>query len=200
MIKNNLLTILRDTHTSRSAFRQATEQLSYILAGECGDYLDRSVISVTTPLAETTGEMFSKDLVMVPILRAGLAMLPQFLKFYPHSAIGFFGMRRDEITKHPHLYYHNLPNINESQNIIVLDPMIATGGSAVLALEKLIQLGASEEKIICSGIIAAPEGLERLRKQFPKIKVVVAVIDAKLNHDAFIVPGLGDFGDRFFGT
>lgn len=199
-MKNILLTILRETNTSRSAFRQAAEQLSLLLAGECSQFLDKKSISVTTPLASTEGEIVGSDIVIIPILRAGLAMLPQFLRFYPQSSIGFFGMRRNETTKQPNLYYENLPPINGSQNIIILDPMIATGGSGILALQKLLAAGACEEKIIYSGIIAAPEGINRLKSSFPNIKISIAAIDKSLNENAFIVPGIGDFGDRFFGT
>lgn len=200
MMKKALLTVLREASTTRPAFRLAAEQLSLLLAGECGNFLDTTAITVKTPLADAAGEEFNSDIVLIAILRAGLAMLPQFLRFYPQSSIGLFGMRRDEKTKKPELYYHNLPEIKASQNIIILDPMIATGGSGIMALQKLMEAGAAEEKIIYSGIIAAPAGLQNIQKHYPKVRIHVSAVDESLNKDAFIVPGIGDFGDRFFGT
>ena len=199
-MKDALLTVLRDVNTTRGQFRQVTQQLSLILAAEASQHVDRTSVKVKTPLAETTGEKLSDEVVIIPILRAGLAMLPSFLTLFPESSVGFFGMRRDEHTKKPNLYYKNLPKISPKQNIIIIDPMIATGGSGLLALNELRAQGAEESKIIYVGIVAAPEGLNKIKEMCPHIHVIVGRVDERLNKDAFIVPGIGDFGDRYFGT
>lgn len=177
-----------------------TDQFSLILAGEAGQYLETSDKTVHTPLEEAKGKKIAGDLVIIPILRAGLAMLPSFLRLYPEASVGFFGMRRDEKTKKPDLYYENLPILNKNSSVIVIDPMIATGGSGILAIEKIKDKGIPENQIIYVGILAARNGLERVKKLFPEIKIVIGHIDPLLNQDAFIIPGLGDFGDRYFGT
>ena len=199
-MKETLLTTLRDRNVSRQLFRHVTDQLSLILASEAGNYLTKIDQTVVTPLTETQGKGIAGNLIIVPILRAGLAMLPSFLRFYPDASVGFLGMRRDEATKEPHLYYENLPEFNDNSTVIVIDPMIATGGSGILALEKIIEKKIPEEKIIYVGILAAPEGIENVKNHFPAINLIVGHIDDHLNQDAFIVPGIGDFGDRYFGT
>jgi uracil phosphoribosyltransferase len=199
-MKHSLLTMLRDTHTPRHQFRHSTEKLSFLLAGEAGNYIHSNKIRVKTPLEETTGELLSDKIVIIPILRAGLAMLPAFLRFYPDATVGFLGMRRDEITKNPHLYYENLPMLSPEHSVIIIDPMIATGGSGALALQKILNHKVPEKNIIYVGIVAAPEGISKIKQIAPNLNLVVAHIDEKLNKDAFIVPGIGDFGDRYFGT
>lgn len=199
-MKETLITTLRDKNTSRLNFRHVTEQISLILASEAGQLLPKSLKKVQTPLTETEGKQITNELVIIPILRAGLAMLPSFLRFYPDASVGFFGMRRDEETKHPHLYYENLPKLSPNQNVIIIDPMIATGGSGILALKKLLGYNVPEESIIYVGIVAAPEGIANIQKLVPKAKLVVGHTDHHLNDEAFIVPGIGDFGDRYFGT
>lgn len=199
-MKETLLTTLRDRNVSRQLFRHVTDQLSLILASEAGNYLELIDQTVFTPLTKTKGKELAGELVIVPILRAGLAMLPTFLRFYPDASVGFLGMRRDEKTKRPHLYYENLPKLSDKSTIIVIDPMIATGGSGILALEKVREHGIPEEKIIYVGILAAPEGIKAVKARFPNIRLVVAHTDDHLNQEAFIIPGIGDFGDRYFGT
>jgi uracil phosphoribosyltransferase len=199
-MKHSLLTMLRDTRTPRHQFRHSTEKLSFLLAGEAGNYIHSNKIRVKTPLEETTGELLSDKIVIIPILRAGLAMLPAFLRFYPDATVGFLGMRRDEITKNPHLYYENLPMLSPEHSVIIIDPMIATGGSGALALQKILNHKVPEKNIIYVGIVAAPEGISKIKQIAPNLNLVVAHIDEKLNKDAFIVPGIGDFGDRYFGT
>lgn len=199
-MKKSLLTTLRDKHTSSHGFRHATEQLSHLLAGEAGQHVKTIKTTVSTPLMATEGEKLTEKLVIAPILRAGLAMLPAFLRFFPDASVGFFGMRRDEITKKPHLYYQNLPPLSPDHTVIIIDPMIATGGSGALALNVLQEKGVPSENIIYVGIVAAPEGIKKIQATAPKMQLVVAHIDDTLNNDAFIVPGIGDFGDRYFGT
>lgn len=199
-MKEVLITILRNANTRRGEFRQVTEQLSLILASEASQYVDKVPVPVKTPLAETIGQKLAEDVVVVPILRAGLAMLPAFIRIFPQATVGFFGMRRNEHTKQPNLYYQNIPPISSKQNVILIDPMIATGGSGALALKELIKAGADESKMIYVGIVGAPEGIKVVKEICPHVKLVVGVIDQCLNKDAFIVPGIGDFGDRYFGT
>lgn len=199
-MKEALLTTLRQATTSRKDFRKATEQLSWILACEASVHLERSIVEISTPLAKTRGEVLDRALTIIPILRAGLAMLPSFLSFFPMASVGFFGMRRDEETKEPFLYYQNVPKLLPNQNVIIIDPMIATGGSGKLALKHLKENGVAENEIIYVGIVAAPEGIKALKEYCPEIHLVVGKIDERLNDQAFIVPGIGDFGDRYFGT
>jgi uracil phosphoribosyltransferase len=199
-MKDVLITILRNAKTQRGEFRQVTEQLSLILASEASQYVQKVPVPVQTPLIETVGQKLPEDVMVVTILRAGLAMLPAFLRIFPQAKVGFFGMRRNEETKKPHLYYQNVPPISPNQNVILIDPMIATGGSGALALTELMKAGADENKVIYVGIVAAPEGLKKVRTVCPHVKIVTGVVDEHLNQDAFIVPGIGDFGDRYFGT
>ena len=197
-MKKSILTVLRDTKTNRSEFRRAAMRLSYLLAAEAGGVLHRESFLIRTPLAKTEGERFSNELVIIPILRAGLAMLPAFLEMFSDAAVGFFGMWRDEVTKKPHLYYENIPEIGQDCEVIVLDPMLATGGSGVVALDHLFARGVKDSQIVYVSIIAAPEGIEKIREFSPRVRLVIGQVDDSLNDDAFIVPGIGDFGDRFF--
>jgi len=199
-MKMSLLTVLRDAITTRNKFRQTTEEMSFLLAGEAGSYLKEKKVTVATPLEETEGTLLNEKIAIIPILRAGLAMLPAFLRFYPDASVGFFGMRRNEETKKPNLYYQNLPSLSPQHNVILIDPMIATGGSGALALEKILGQNVPEEHIIYVGIVAAPEGIQKIKETAPNVNLVIAKVDEKLNEDAFIVPGIGDFGDRYFGT
>ncbi len=199
-MKEVLLTVLRNENTKRGEFRQVTEQLSLILASEASQHVEKIPVPVKTPLADTMGQKLPEDVVVVPILRAGLAMLPAFLRIFPNSSVGFFGMRRDELTKLPDLYYQNIPPISPNQNVILIDPMIATGGSGALALKELIKRGADERKMIYVGIVAAPEGIKAIEEICPHVQLIVGAVDQCLNQNAFIVPGIGDFGDRYFGT
>jgi uracil phosphoribosyltransferase len=174
--------------------------MSYLLADEVGSSLQKKNITLATPLAETQGEVLAKEVVIIPILRSGLAMLPSFLEMFSQAAVGFFGMRRDEATKKPFLYYENLPELNASQEVVIIDPMLATGGSGALAIEHLYQRGIKDSQIVYVSIVAAPEGVKRIKAVAPAARLVIAQVDECLNDQAFIVPGIGDFGDRFFGT
>lgn len=199
-MKKTVLTTLRDTKTTLKDFREAAEQLSYLLAMEAGELLEVEKFSLQTPLIKTQGERFAKEIVIIPILRAGLAMLPSFLRIFSHAKVGFFGMRRDEETKDPHLYYENLPKLNKDQEVIVIDPMLATGGSGALAIQHLYHKEIKDSQIVYVSIIAAPVGVKRIKECAPKCRLVVGQIDERLDQNAFIVPGIGDFGDRYFGT
>jgi uracil phosphoribosyltransferase len=199
-MKSFLISKLRDKNTSTEEFRSVSEKLAAILAGEAAEFLQKKDIKIKTPLAKTEGCELNDDLVLVPILRSGIALLSVFLKFYQKANVGFVGLKRDEVTAIAEQYYCKLPHISKNTEVLLLDPMIATGGSGIDALKLLRDAGVNEEKITFVAIIAAQEGVEAVRKEFPKINLVIAQIDEKLNDKKFIVPGLGDFGDRYFGT
>jgi len=199
-MKHKLLSILRNKSTTISEYREASEKLGLLLAQETAQFLEKKDIEIETPLAKATGVEFKNEIVLIPILRSGLVLLNPFLKYYPEANVGFVGMRRDEVTAIPKLYYNNLPRISPMDDVIVLDPMIATGGSGSAALEILKKEGIKEEKIIFVAVIASEEGVDHIKNQFPKIRLTVVESDKELNAQKFIVPGLGDFGDRYFGT
>jgi len=198
--KKILMTQLRDKTTSRTTFRNTTQQLTQVLAHEAMEHLQTKTKNIETPLAQTTGQIYTDDIVLVPILRSGIAMLHTFLQYFQNAAVGIVGLKRDEKTAQAHWYYENLPPITNNHQILILDPMLATGGTAIETLKKLKGRGAQEEKIMLVTMVCAPEGLDAVKKTFPKTKIITATIDEKLNADKFIVPGLGDFGDRYFGT
>jgi uracil phosphoribosyltransferase len=203
-MKQTFLTILRDKNTSGNDFRIAAEKLGYILANEAADYLEKKELNVETQLGNAKGTKLKNDIILVPILRSGIALLNPFLKFFENLGIeqrvGFVGLQRDEKTAIASLYYDKIPKINENSDVILLDPMIATGGSACDALKILVEKNIKEEKIIFAAVIAAEEGLKKVKTEFPKIKIIIPQVDKELNDKKFIVPGLGDFGDRYFGT
>lgn len=199
-MKKTLITTLRNRNTSTEQFRQATDQLGTVLAVECDALFPKATVFVDTPLTRTHGVCFKHEFVLVPILRSGLVLLPPFMRFHPGASIGFIGMRRDEKTTIPELYYTNLPSFNHDNPILLLDPMIATGGSASLAVKVLKSAGAIEKQITLVAFIASPDGIARFQKECPEVNLVIAQVDEGLDELKRIVPGLGDFGDRYFGT
>lgn len=200
-MKDSLLTILRSKKTSVSEFRKTAQKLADLLASETVEELKQKSCSVETPFGKTKGHKIIKQIILIPILRAGMALLPSFLSYFEEAHVAFLGIRRDEKTAKPHLYYEKFPSIKKNQLVFLLDPMIATGGSASLALQILIKnYKVSPEKIKVISIIASKEGINKIKKKFPKVAISVVAVDPKLNAKKFIVPGLGDFGDRFFGT
>jgi uracil phosphoribosyltransferase len=199
-MKDILLTVLRNNKTTRAEFRLATEKLGTILAFEVSQLLERKYYEVETPLEKFPGDAFKNNVIMIPIMRSGLALLPPFLHYYEMAKVGFIGAKRDEETATPHLYYHNLPSITPNDDVIILEPMIATGGSVTASIQFLEQFGIREEKIIVVSIIGAEEGIAFVQKKLPKVRLVISQVDKELNKNKFILPGLGDFGDRYFGT
>lgn len=193
------ISILRDSNTGATEFRSIIKEISIILAYEATKDLELEEYEIQTPITKTTGYKISgKKLGIVPILRAGLGMVDGVLEVLPAAKIGHIGMYRDEQTLMPVEYYSKLPNDVEKRDIIVVDPMLATGGSACDAIENLKKKGCKGIKLL--SIIAAPEGIERLREEHPDVKIIVAQLDEGLNENSYIVPGLGDAGDRLFGT
>lgn len=199
-MKKTLITILRNRNTSTEQFRQAADQLGSVLAVECDVLFPKATLFVDTPLARTHGVCFKHESVLVPILRSGLVLLPPFMRFHPAAGIGFIGARRDEKTAIPELYYTKLPPFNRENPILLLDPMIATGGSATLAVQVLKEAGAVEKQITLIAFIASPDGIAHFQQECPGVGLVVAQVDEGLDAQKRILPGLGDFGDRYFGT
>ena len=199
-MKKTLITTLRNRNSSIEEFRQATDQLGTVLAIEADALYPKSSIFIDTPLMQTHGTAFNHDPLLIPILRSGLCLLSPFMRFYPRSTVGFIGVCRNEETAKPELYYSKVPPFKPETPIFVLEPIIATGGSATLAIKKIKELGASENQITLISFIASPEGITAFQKECPEVNVVIAQVDEGLNDKKWILPGLGDFGDRYFGT
>lgn len=192
-----ILTRLRDETTPPEQFRPLTHALTQILLVEATRDLPTTPITVRTPLEEAQGAALAEGIVAVPILRAGLGMLEAVLELLPASNVGYLGLQRDEETAIATSYYAKLPPL-KGKTALLLDPMLATGGSASWAANELYNAGASRVILLC--VVAAPEGAERLRADFPSLHIVTASLDRELNARRYICPGLGDFGDRLFGT
>lgn len=192
------LTILRNKDTRTEEFRRHAGIVSKILLLESMKDLRVVNYKIETPLSPMMGNRLKDDVIVVPVLRAGLAMLFAIQDFLPDVAVGFIGLERDERTAQAREYYRKLPNIFASHLVIVIDPMLATGGSFDDTLAALKAKGAKRLMVVC--IVAAPEGIARLQAKHREVPIVTAAIDKKLDDRFFIVPGLGDFGDRYFGT
>lgn len=192
------LTILRNKHTNTADFRLAMGRIATILAYQALKDLPLKKVEIETPVTKTSGYQIDTDIIIVPILRAGLSLVDALIDFIPDASVGHLGMYRDETTHTPVDYYSNLPNKLETATVLLVDPMLATGGSADDAINFLKEKGAANIRFI--SLISAPEGLERITNKYPDVSIITAAVDEKLNSDAFIVPGLGDAGDRYFGT
>jgi uracil phosphoribosyltransferase len=197
-VVNRDLTILRDINTNISEFRAAIKRIAMILAYHALKELPQTTFEVETPIQKTTGYDIDQGVMVVPILRAGLSLSDALLQFIPDARVGHLGMERDEATHKPEDYYSNIPDGVENDMVLVVDPMLATGGSAHDALSFLEDRGAQHLRFV--SLICAPEGLRKLEEKHPNVPTITAAIDDHLNDDAFIVPGLGDAGDRYFGT
>lgn len=199
-VKDIFLTILRNKTTKRTEFRRAAYALSSIIAHEIIAHLPTESITVKTPINTAQGIKLTHDVILVPILRSGITMLPAFLQYFEHAPIGIVGLKRDERTAQAHLYYQNFPPIRAIDNIIILDPMIATGGTGIATITLLKEHNIREDHIYFASLISSQEGITAIKNQFPAVTIITAAQDKELNPQKFIVPGLGDFGDRFFGT
>ncbi len=193
-----LLTRMRDERTDRAGFRHAADELAGMLVYEATRNLATETVTIRTPLVETDGTSVARPPLVVPVLRAGLGMLGPVQRLLPGSDTGFIGLSRDETTHEPEPYMNSVPDDLGGRDVLVLDPMLATGGSMVFACELLAARNPGTVTAVC--ILAAPEGVERLRDSGLVDVLWTASIDDHLNDDAFIVPGLGDAGDRLFGT
>ena len=193
------ISILRNKNTGTNEFRALIEEIAMLMGYEALRDLPLENVEVETPLETCMTPMIAgRKLAIVPILRAGLGMVNGILALVPSAKVGHIGLYRDEETHEPHEYYCKLPDPIEERTIVVTDPMLATGGSAIAAVNFIKQHGGKHIKFMC--VIAAPEGLERLRKAHPDVQIYVGHLDRQLNEKAYICPGLGDAGDRIFGT
>jgi uracil phosphoribosyltransferase len=197
LVKRNI-TILRDINTNCDTFRSTISRLSNIIAVELFSDLKLTEIDVQTPLEKTKGFKLALEVVIVPVLRAGLGMVNGFLQVIPDAKVGHIGLERDEKTLKPVEYYYKTPDNLVEHEIILVDPMLATGGSASAAISFLKKRGA--ENIIFACIVAAPEGINKINEDHPDVTIFGAALDRELNDKGYILPGLGDAGDRTFGT
>ena len=192
------LTLMRDPESSPPLFRETLRRLSRLLAVRATEDLPWSTRPIITPTGkEATGIHVDGNIIIVPVLRAGLGMIDGFLDILPKAQVGFLGLARNEETLQPEEYYRNFPDTTDAQ-VFVLDPMLATGGSACAALESLKDIAPSHIRIL--SVISAPEGITAVHSLFPDVTVFTAAVDDKLDHRGFILPGLGDAGDRLWGT
>lgn len=192
------LTIMRDKNTSVKDFRECAREVALLLGYEATKDLKLQDIEIETPITKTIGKQLKRQVALVPILRAGLGMVDAIMDLIPASKIGHIGLYRNEETLKPVEYYCKLPTDISERQVLVLDPMLATGGSAVAAIDFIKKRGANNIKFVC--IIAAPQGIETLSKAHPDVEIFCGALDETLNEHGYIVPGLGDAGDRLFGT
>jgi uracil phosphoribosyltransferase len=195
---HDCLAELRDARTPPERFRELANRISVLLGAEALRDVPVADATVETPLGPSPCRRLAADVVMAPVLRAGLGMLPGMLELVPNARVGHLGLQRDERTAIASQYYAKLPPGLENSYVLLIDPMLATGGSAVAALDVLTRAGARHVRLVC--IVAAPEGVAAVEKAYPAVPIFTPVVDRELNAHKFIVPGLGDFGDRLFGT
>ena len=195
---HDALATLRDASTPPEVFRRMAIRISLLLAAEATRDVPSDAVTVQTPLGPASGRRVAAGVVVVPVLRAGLGMLDAVLELLPNARVGHIGLQRDEMTAVASQYYSKLPPDLKGSFVLIIDPMLATGGSAVAALDLLKLAGATEIRMIC--IVAAPEGIALVERQHPNVHIFTPAVDRGLNAHKFIVPGLGDFGDRLYGT
>lgn len=193
------LTIMRNKKTGTKDFRELLMEIGMLMGYELTSDLPLSPIEIETPICKMTAcEISGKKLAVVPILRAGLGMCDGILKLLPVAKVGHIGMYRDEKTHEPVFYYCKMPEDIQQRMVIITDPMLATGGSAISAITKIKEYGCTNIRLMC--LVAAPEGVRKVQAAHPDVDIFVAALDDHLNENAYIVPGLGDAGDRIFGT
>ena len=197
LVQHNL-TRLRDKRTQPQEFRRLLGEIASLMLYEATRSFATRPTAVQTPLAPARGFRIKRDVVLVPVLRAGLGMLDSILQLIPNARVGFIGLKREETTLRAQFYHKSLPKNLSRFEVILIDPMLATGGSAVAALDLLAEQGAKQVRLV--NLVAAPEGIRRVRKSYPKLPIFTAAIDRRLNNKGYILPGLGDVGDRLFGT
>ena len=197
LVQHNLAQ-LRERQTSPQEFRRLVGETASLMIYEATRSFAVRKISVQTPLARAEGVRLEREIVLVPVLRAGLGMLDSILQLIPHARVGFIGLRREETTLQAQFYHKSFPKNLADVEVILIDPMLATGGSAVAALDLLMEQGARNVRLV--NLVAAPEGIRVVRRKYASVPIFTAAIDETLNERGFIVPGLGDAGDRLFGT
>ncbi|EHS87066.1 Uracil phosphoribosyltransferase [Limosilactobacillus gastricus PS3] len=195
------LTMIRDKNVGTKVFRETVREISTLMAYEVSRTMPLKDVEVETPICKTTKKSLAgKKVAIIPILRAGLGMVDGITEMIPAAKIGFIGMYRDETTLKPHEYFVKLPEDIAERQLFIVDPMLATGGSAVMAIDALKKRGAKETAMKFVSLVAAPEGVKAIQEAFPDVDIFTAALDDHLNEDGYIVPGLGDAGDRLFGT
>ncbi|EOH98058.1 uracil phosphoribosyltransferase [Enterococcus pallens] len=193
------LTIIRDKECGTKVFREVVGEIANLMAYEVSRDMPLEDIEIETPIETSIQKTLSgKKVAIVPILRAGIGMVDGILELIPAAKVGHIGMFRDEETLEPHEYFFKMPDDIDSRQLFIVDPMLATGGSAIMAIDSLKKRGASNMKFVC--LVAAPEGVKALQEAHPDVDIYTAALDDHLNEHGYIVPGLGDAGDRLFGT
>ncbi len=192
------LTIMRDKNTKTYIFKQNLDEIAMLMAYEVTKDIPLKNKEIETPICPMVGKEMSKDVILVPILRAGIGLVDGFRTIIPNAKIGHIGMARDEETLMPVEYYAKFPSGIDKARVIVLDPMLATGGSAIAVLDVVKQRGAKDIQLVC--LVGAPEGLKAVEEAHPDVDIYLGTLDERLNEKGYIVPGLGDAGDRLFGT
>jgi uracil phosphoribosyltransferase len=196
-LAKSCLVKIRNKKTDIKEYREYTRILTYCIALDATKDFPIKSVNVETPFEEIIAEKLDVDIILLPILRAGLSMVDSFLDLFPAARIGYVGVRRNEDTLEPEEYYFSLPPVKENSVIIILEPMIATGGTICQTLGKLQLEGI--ENVVITSILSAPEGIERILSEYPGISITTAALDRELNHKGYIIPGLGDAGDRYTG-
>jgi len=197
LVQHNL-TRLRDERTDPETFRRSLAEVATLMVYEATRSFETEPIKVRTPLADTRGQRLRHEVILVPVLRAGLGMLSSILQLIPHARVGFIGLKRHEQSLKAAVYHKSLPEKLRAFEIILIDPMLATGGSAVAALDLLAERGARRMRLV--NLVAAPEGIQHVHSHYPNLPIFTAAVDKRLNRKGYIVPGLGDAGDRLFGV
>ena len=192
------LSHLRNKDTELQKFRHHSDKICQLLFTDAVRGMEMRSVNIETPLEAITAHKLADEVVVVPVLRAGLAMLFGAMKLLPKSKIGFVGLERDEKTAVAHEYYWKLPPISSNTVVIITDPMLATGGSILQLLKRVSKENPKEMRVV--SVLAAPEGIKAIQDNFPEVKIFVGAVDDRLNDQKYIVPGLGDYGDRYFGT
>lgn len=197
LVQHNL-TRLRDKRTGPQEFRRVLSEVAALMLYEATRSFAVTPLTVQTPLAPTRGFRLKREVLLVPVLRAGLGMLDSILQLIPHARVGFIGLKREEKTLRATTYHKSLPPDLNRFEVILIDPMLATGGSAVAAMHFLTEMGAKHVRMV--NLVAAPEGIRHVRLHYPELPIFTAAVDRGLNKKGFILPGLGDAGDRLFGV
>ena len=197
LVQHNL-TRLRDERTQPQEFRRLLGEIASLMIYEATRSLAVVPLAVRTPLERARGFRLAREIVLVPVLRAGLGMLDAILQLIPHASVGFIGLKREETTLRAVFYHKSFPKNLRRFEVILIDPMLATGGSAVAALDLLVEQGAKGVRLV--NLVAAPEGIRAVRAKYPTVPIFTAAVDRQLNERGYILPGLGDAGDRLFGT
>jgi uracil phosphoribosyltransferase len=197
LVRHNLAR-LRDKNTQHLEFRRLLEEISLLMSFEIARSFETSEIQIQTPLETTTGTRLVRDVALIPVLRAGLGMLEPILRILPNARVGFIGLKRDEKTLEPEFYYESFPKNLGDHDVVLIDPMLATGGTVAASMALLARHGARRVKLL--SLLASPEGIHLVNERCPGLVIYTAAIDRCLNDKGYILPGLGDAGDRLFGT